>query len=132
VESALDHPIVRWNTMLGAPSQDYYEWGLTHPYGRDYNYMRDCIPEWISADEFRDVTARTPREAVSKVNAVGTPEDVLRQLDPWLDCGVTDAVIYNLGGVCSSDHQRSAAAANTALLAKIKGRPVVRKLPGTT
>lgn len=132
VESAVDHPIVRWNTMLGAPSQHYYEWGLTHPYGRDYNYMRDCIPEWISAEEFRDVTARTPREAVRKVNAVGTPEQVLHQLEPWLDCGVTDAVIYNLGGLCSAEHQKSAASANATLLAGIKGRPVVRKLSEAT
>jgi phthiodiolone/phenolphthiodiolone dimycocerosates ketoreductase len=129
VESAVDHPIVRWNTMLGAPSPHYYDWGLSHPYGRDYNYMRDCIPEWISAEEFHDVAARTPREAVRKVQVVGTPKDVLSQLEPWLECGVTDAVIYNLAGMCSRAHQRSALAANAALLAEIKGRPVVTNLP---
>jgi phthiodiolone/phenolphthiodiolone dimycocerosates ketoreductase len=129
VEAAIDHPIVRWNTMLGAPSQHYTEWGLPHPYGSDYNYMRDCIPEWISKEEFDDVCRRTPREAVSKIQAVGTPDAVLRRLVPWLDCGVTDLVIYNLAGMCSVAHQKSAVAANAALLAKLKGKPVVRNLP---
>ena len=91
--------------------------------------MRDCIPEWISADEFHDVSARTPRDAVRKVQVVGTPKDVLGQLEPWLECGVTDAVIYNLAGMCSRAHQQSALAANAALLAEIKGRPVVTNLP---
>jgi phthiodiolone/phenolphthiodiolone dimycocerosates ketoreductase len=130
LESAYDNPVVRWNTMLGAPSQQYTKWGLPHPYGPDYNYMRDCIPEWISAEEFYDVSARTPREAVRHVQFAGTPQSVLRQLKPWLECGVTDVVLYNLAGMCSLAHQRSALAANAALLAEVKGRPVVRKVPG--
>jgi alkanesulfonate monooxygenase SsuD/methylene tetrahydromethanopterin reductase-like flavin-dependent oxidoreductase (luciferase family) len=51
------------------------------------------------------------------------------QLEPWLECGVTDAVTYNLAGMCSRAHRQSALAANAALLAEIKGRPVVTKLP---
>jgi hypothetical protein len=53
----------------------------------------------------------------------------LRQLEPWLECGVTDAVIYNLAGMCSRAHQQSALTANAALLTEIKNRPVVTNLP---
>jgi phthiodiolone/phenolphthiodiolone dimycocerosates ketoreductase len=129
IESAVDHPLVRWNTMLGAPSQHFRQWGMAHPYGEDWNYVRDCIPEWVSLEEFDDVCARTPREAVAKVQATGTPEMVLTQMEPWLDCGVTDAVIYNLAGMCSREHLASATTANARLLAKIRGRSVAYNLP---
>lgn len=129
LEAALDHPVVRWNTMLDAPSPFFYEWGLHHPYGPDYNYFRDCIPEWISAEEFFEVCAHTPREAVGRAQFAGTPDEVFQRLSPWLDCGVTDVVVYNLAGTCSLAHQQSAIAANTALIERVRGQPVVRNLP---
>jgi phthiodiolone/phenolphthiodiolone dimycocerosates ketoreductase len=126
LDAAIDHPIVRWNTLCGTASQYFYKWGLTHPYGTDYTYFRDTIPEWISAEEFYDVCARTPREAVGKAQFLGTSESVFRQLEPWLECGITDVLVYNTAAMVSVAHQLSAVAANTALLRRLKGRPVDR------
>jgi phthiodiolone/phenolphthiodiolone dimycocerosates ketoreductase len=126
IEVAIDHPIVRWNTLCGTASQYFYKWGLTHPYGNDYTYFRDTIPEWISREEFYDVCARTPREAVGKAQFLGTSESVFEQLQPWLDCGITDVLVYNTAAMLSVAHNKSAVAANGALLARLKGRPVSR------
>jgi phthiodiolone/phenolphthiodiolone dimycocerosates ketoreductase len=126
IEPAIDHPIVRWNTLCGTASQYFYKWGLTHPYGDDYTYFRDTIPEWISREEFYDVCARTPREAVGKAQFLGTSESVFKQLQPWLDCGITDVLVYNTAAMLSVAHNKSAVAANTALLARLRGRPVSR------
>ena len=70
--------------------------------------------------------ARTPREAVGKAQFLGTSESVFKQLQPWLDCGITDVLVYNTAAMLSVAHHKSAVAANTALLARLKGRPVSR------
>jgi len=126
IEAAIDHPIVRWNTLCGTASQYFYKWGLSHPYGSDWTYFRDCIPEWVSAEEFYDVCNRTPREAVRKAQFLGTSEQVFKQLQPWLECGITDVLVYNTAAMVSVAHQKSAVEANTKLLAKLKGRKVAR------
>jgi phthiodiolone/phenolphthiodiolone dimycocerosates ketoreductase len=126
IEAAIDHPIVRWNTLCGTDSSYFYKWGLTHPYGADWTYFRDCIPEWISAEEFYDVCARTPREAVGKAQFLGTSASVFKQLQPWLDCGITDVLVYNTAAMVSVAHMKSAQEANAKLLAKLKGRAVSR------
>ena len=37
------HPFVLWNTMLATPtSATYTRWGLTHPYGENWMFSRDC------------------------------------------------------------------------------------------
>jgi phthiodiolone/phenolphthiodiolone dimycocerosates ketoreductase len=126
IDAAIDHPIVRWNTLCGTASQYFYQWGLSHPYGRDWTYFRDCIPEWVSEQEFHDVCRRTPREAVGKAQFLGTSDSVFKQLQPWLDCGITDVLVYNTAAMVSVAHQKSAVEANTKLLAKLKGRAVSR------
>jgi phthiodiolone/phenolphthiodiolone dimycocerosates ketoreductase len=126
IDAAIDHPIVRWNTLCGTASQYFYKWGLTHPYGGDYTYFRDTIPEWISREEFYDVCRRTPREAVGKAQFLGTSRSVFEQLRPWLDCGITDVLVYNTAAMVSVAHHKSAVEANAALLARLEGRPVSR------
>lgn len=127
VDAAIDHPIVRWNTLCGTHSSYFYQWGLTHPYGRDWTYFRDCIPEWVSAEEFYDVCNRTPRDAVGKAQFLGTSDSVFKQLQPWLDCGITDVLVYNTAAMVSVAHQKSAVEATAKLLGKLKGRAVSRK-----
>jgi phthiodiolone/phenolphthiodiolone dimycocerosates ketoreductase len=126
IDAAMDHPIVRWNTLCGTASQYFYKWGLTHPYGEDYTYFRDTIPEWISREEFYDVCERTPREAVGRAQFLGTSQSVFEQLQPWLDCGITDVLVYNTAAMVSVAHNKSAAAATAALLGRLEGRPVSR------
>jgi len=72
------------------------------------------------------VCGRTPRQAVGKAQFLGTSQSVFKQLQPWLDCGITDVLVYNTAAMVSVAHQKSAVAANTALLAQLKGRPVSR------
>ena len=70
--------------------------------------------------------SRTPREAVGKAQFLGTSESVFKQLQRWLDCGITDVLVYNTAAMLSVAHNQSAVAANTALLARLRGRPVSR------
>ncbi|SPM35059.1 luciferase [Mycobacterium rhizamassiliense] len=118
-----EHPFVLWNTMLATPtSATYTRWGLTHPYGENWMFSRDCIPPWISREEALDVCARTPREAIDKVQFVGTSAQVLERLAPYLDLGVIDELsLVNYAELCGVKYMASAGEAIVALLSKVKG-----------
>src|SRR5271168_3604734 len=118
-----EHPFVLWNTMLATPtSATYTRWGLTHPYGDNWMFSRDCIPPWISREEALDVCARTPREAIDKVQFVGTAAQVLERLQPYLDLGVIDELsLVNYAELCGVKYMASAGEAIVKLLSKVKG-----------
>ena len=124
-----EHPFVLWNTMLATPtSATYKRWGLEHPYGEDWMFSRDCVPPWISREEALDVCARTPREAIEKVQFVGTSEQVLKRLQPYLDLGVIDELsLVNYAELCGVKYMASAGEAIVKLLSKVKG---VESAPG--
>ncbi|MGE0384998.1 MAG: LLM class flavin-dependent oxidoreductase [Gammaproteobacteria bacterium] len=122
----IDHPIVRWAALVGASAQTYAKWGLPFPYGGDYNYFRDVIPEWVSREEYLDVTSRIPREAVRRALYFGTADDVIARIEPWLACGVTDVVFYNPAALCGRRHMAGAMAAEGRLAQALAGRPVDR------
>jgi phthiodiolone/phenolphthiodiolone dimycocerosates ketoreductase len=127
LERAVPHPATKWRTLLAAPAPVWKRLGLTHPYGGTWNYMKDVVPEWYTRDEFYDVVGRVPDEAVRAVNFVGTSDEVIEQVQPWLDMGVTDTIIYNLGTLCGREYLDACTKANQRLREALVGRPVSRK-----
>lgn len=120
------HPIVQWATMLNASSQTFAKLGLAHPYGDDWNYFRDCIPEWISKSEYFEMTSRIPPEAVHRLNFFGTSDQVLLQLEPWIAAGVTDVVLYNPAALCGSAYLSGVIAAADRLMNSLRSVDVQR------
>lgn len=114
------HPVIRWATMLNASAQTFQKLGFAHPCGDDWNYFRDCIPEWISKQQYIEQTSRVSDEAVRNLNFFGTPDDVIRKLDPWIAAGLTDVVIYNPAALCGSAHLPGVISANDRLVSMIR------------
>jgi phthiodiolone/phenolphthiodiolone dimycocerosates ketoreductase len=129
-EDALDrlarHPIVQWATLLGASAQTFNKLGLAHPCGSDWNYFRDCIPEWISKRQYLEMTSRITPEAVRRINFFGTADQVAAQLEPWLAAGITDVVLYNPTALCGSEFLPGVMAAGDRLMKLLREVPVQR------
>lgn len=128
LERLTRHPIVRWATMLNASAQTFNKLGFAHPCGHDWNYFRDCIPEWISKRQYLEMTGRVSDEAVRKLSFFGTADDAFRQLEPWIAAGLTDVVIYNPAALCGSEYLTGVIAANQRLIEQI--RKVEVQVPG--
>jgi len=124
LDQALDHPFSRWNSLVGAPAAEFEKMGLAHPFGGDYSYYKDVIPEWFSKRDFYDVTSRIPREAAQRINFYGTTDQVIAMMDPWLRCGVTDVMLYNAAGMGSKEAMAACAAADENLRRHLLGREV--------
>jgi phthiodiolone/phenolphthiodiolone dimycocerosates ketoreductase len=77
---------------------------------------------WYSQEEVLDACAKIPREAVDKVNFVGTPEQVMVRLEPYLHDGlVTDVMICGLNGLCGVEYMEGSGKAINRLVHMIKG-----------
>jgi alkanesulfonate monooxygenase SsuD/methylene tetrahydromethanopterin reductase-like flavin-dependent oxidoreductase (luciferase family) len=113
----VDNPIVKWfaGVILPINTSMFRDWGMPHPYGYDYNYHRDCIPEWVGADEFRLVTSAVPTEAVPKVMFVGTAAQVYAQIEPYLRYGVSEVAVSNQAAMCGSEFSSAASLAEHRL-----------------
>lgn len=69
-----------------------------------------------------DACNKVPREAVDKVNFVGTPEQVMKRLAPYLDSGfVTDVMICNFNALCGVEYAESSGLAINKFVSMIKG-----------
>ncbi len=99
-----DHPIVRWNTMLAVPSSDVFtEWGFEHPFGPGWSYTASLVPMWFDRAEALDVVRRTPRAAVERALFVGTPEEILERLRPYVDAGLDEVLVINYADIAGVD-----------------------------
>lgn len=126
-ESNLDklrsHPFMKWNTLFAVPnSNQYTEWGLEHPYGPNWAYSQHMFPQWIGRAEFEEKIAQIPDEAIDKVNILGTPEQCMARLQPYIDAGATDIFIYNFGALCGLEYAESSGEGVVKLLHLLKGK----------
>ena len=127
LEQAVHHPATKWRTLIAAPAPVFHQLGFSHPYGGTFNYMKDIVPEWYTRDDFYRTVERIPPEAVRKLHFFGTSDEVIDQVQPWLDMGVTDVMIYNVGSLGGTEAMQACTAANERLRAALKDRKVSRK-----
>ena len=126
-----DHPIIRWNTLAYTPTTaTFKKWGLEHPWGYEWIFSRDAICPWYGREEVLDACHQVPREAVDRVNFVGTPEQIMTRLSPYLDSGlVTDVMICAFNGLCGLEYAESSGRAINRLVHMMKGTEVPTDAP---
>jgi phthiodiolone/phenolphthiodiolone dimycocerosates ketoreductase len=129
LEEALDHPLAKWNSYLAGP-QALHSLGLSHPESGDFNYMKDIVPEWYSRKAFDDATSRVSREAARILNFYGSAKDVIEQVEPYLELGITDVMFYNTAGMGGTEHAAAAHEADVELQSALGNRPVSRRAFG--
>ncbi|WP_293046239.1 LLM class flavin-dependent oxidoreductase [Mycobacterium sp.] len=88
--------ILRWNTIVygGVRGEDWCRYGFEHPLGNDWGYAKNLVPERMTADTFHEAARAVPSEAVKRVgHFTGTPADVARQIEPYLEAGLDYAFL---------------------------------------
>ena len=116
------HPFLLWNTLFAVPnSNQYYDWGLSHPYGRGWSYSQHMFPQWIGRPEFEEKIAQIPDDAIDRVNILGSPAQCMQRLQPYIDAGATDIFIYNFGALCGLEYAESSGEGVVQLLHMLKG-----------
>ena len=89
---------------LLAPAASWAKVGLTHPFGDDFKGNVDFLPESYTRPELDDAIAKVPVEAAQVGLFVGTPEDIVEQLRPFVDAGMRYVVPQALTAAISRKH----------------------------
>jgi phthiodiolone/phenolphthiodiolone dimycocerosates ketoreductase len=91
IDRALDHDFSRWHTTIwGRINQgDWEREGLPAPMGKNWHYANDLLPVRVDEPQAMEMIGRATREHVEKSYLYGSPEKVARDLQAFVDAGVT-------------------------------------------
>ena len=89
---------------LLAPAASWAKVGLTHPFGDDFKGNVDFLPETYTRAELDEAIERVPVEAAQIGLFVGTPDDVVEQLKPFVTAGMRYVVPQALTAAISRKH----------------------------
>lgn len=94
-EEILTHPFVK-GMLLTLPASAYERFGATHPLGDSAAGMSEYIPGRFGRDEVLGLIEAIPDEVVRASVPHGTPDDIQRQLEPYVRGGLEHVVLLNV------------------------------------
>lgn len=82
-------------------TKEHYETlGLSYPFGEDYSWLKNFIPTRYDRKTMLEIIAKVPKEAFFAIGIVGTPDDVIDQIEKYAKIGLKHIVFWNLTYVC--------------------------------
>lgn len=95
VDRLLEAPLIRaW--MLSQPASSFEAFGVEHPLGKSSYGLLNYIPTWKTSAEIVKAAAAVPVEVASKFLLSGTPDEILRELQQFVERGLQHLVLWNL------------------------------------
>jgi len=89
---------------LLAPAASWQKVGLTHPFGEEFRGNIDFLPETHTRAELDEAIERVPVEAAKIGLIVGTPDDIVEQLRPFVAAGMRYVVPQALTAALTRKH----------------------------
>ncbi|MFN2609823.1 MAG: LLM class flavin-dependent oxidoreductase [Actinomycetota bacterium] len=94
----LSSPLAAAMTLV-APSSQWEKAGLKHPMGSNFEGLRDYVPEWYSKEELEAAVASFDIAILHDTVVHGTTEEVVSQIEPFIEAGLQHAVFANLAPI---------------------------------
>ncbi|GAA1395116.1 LLM class flavin-dependent oxidoreductase [Pseudonocardia kongjuensis] len=91
----LDHPFVK-GMCLTLPAAAYERHGAAHPLGASAVGITEYIPGRYGRDEILKMIDSIPPEVVREHVLHGSPDDITRQLEPYVRAGLEHVVLLNV------------------------------------
>ncbi|MFX1339720.1 MAG: LLM class flavin-dependent oxidoreductase [Promethearchaeota archaeon] len=91
----INSPIGKLQSLV-LPSKIYETFGFKHPLGKDFRGLIDFIPTRYSRDSVLDAFDKIPLEICEKIIVHGTPEDIIQELENYINVGLRHIVLFNL------------------------------------
>lgn len=106
---------------LVAPAWQWERSGRQHPFGSGFEGLRDYVPEWYSKEELEAAVAQYDPEIVHDLLAHGTPDEVAKQVEPFIEAGLEHPVFVNLAPLAGAEFLASAQEGLTKVAAILRG-----------
>jgi phthiodiolone/phenolphthiodiolone dimycocerosates ketoreductase len=104
-------PIVKWMTAVFGRLHhgDWLDEGEKLIFGADWMYALKLLPHQMSQAEVDEVVAGVTESMIEKSWLIGTPEEIARQLDPWIDGGANYIAPSDLAPAALELHEQAGA-----------------------
>lgn len=89
---------------LVAPASQWESAGKKHPLGPGFEGLRDYVPEWMTEDELREATGQFDLSVLHDTVVHGTPDEVVGQLEPFIDEGLEHIVFGNMAPIAGFEY----------------------------
>lgn len=91
-----------------ATSELWEQAGKKHPFGSDYQGLRDYVPEWLEEGELEDAMSSYELGVLHETVAHGTPQDVIDRVEPFIEAGLEHVVLSNIGVLAGLEYLQPA------------------------
>lgn len=90
-ERYVDNPLVKWYAATGGRinQKDWLPEGIEPVMPLDWHYALHMKPNSMTLDDFTAITDRVTPEMVRKTFFYGTPDDIAKEIKPFVDQGST-------------------------------------------
>jgi phthiodiolone/phenolphthiodiolone dimycocerosates ketoreductase len=95
----LDTPFAK-ATALILPSETFEELGYEHPLGKKFYGLSDYIPSNYNRAEALSALAKVPQQVCERAFLFGTPEQVIRRIEEYVELGLQHIVLWNCTYLC--------------------------------
>lgn len=134
IERAFSHPFMRFfSSVVGRFKQsDWPAEGVQPVWPLDWHYGLKFLPTKLSRAEIDNVTAGVTPDMVQKSLICGTPDDIARYIQPYIDEGTTwVSVVDFTAAVLPPEEAPTSFARMLDVCARTKGRPLDSQLTST-
>lgn len=102
----MNMPLARAMSLV-APSSQWEKAGKAHPFGKNFEGLRDYVPEWYSAAEIEAALSQFDVDVIHDMVPHGTAEEVTAVIEPFIDAGLEHLTFANVGVLAGIEHLES-------------------------
>ena len=131
VHELVNNPVIRWDSAALVPGpQAWARHGQVNPLGEDFAYVRDLLPMEVSREDALKVIDKVSPKMVRNIRFSGTPKEVAKMIQPFIEAGCTHVMIGDYGALVTSGDMGSAVNGARRLaetfdgLRELNGQPV--------
>ncbi|MEO7803696.1 MAG: LLM class flavin-dependent oxidoreductase [Actinomycetota bacterium] len=99
----LSSPLAKAMALV-APSEQWEAVGRKHPFGSDFQGLRDYVPEWYSSEVLQDAVDSFELDVLHDTVLHGTVEEVVTQVEPFIEAGLQHVVFGNLAPLAGMEY----------------------------
>lgn len=89
---------------LVAPSAQWESAGRKHPFGSNFEGLRDYVPEWYSKEELTAAVEQFDPDIIHDTVVHGTVAEVVERIGPFIDAGLEHLVFANLAPLAGLEY----------------------------
>ncbi len=105
-DDLLESPYVKNYTLIQS-NATFEEFGMSHPFGKDFYGLLDYIPTNYDRETMLEAMSKIPKELLNKHFLHGTPDEIISKIEKYAKAGLKHIVLYNITYNCDLSKVKS-------------------------